>query len=47
MREKSSIKFEIPVPWANAPACIEARGRHAVAVAGAVAVILLIVLIAV
>lgn len=49
MREKSSIKFKIPVPWASAPACIEACGRHAVVVAGAVAVIfaILIVIVAV
>jgi hypothetical protein len=39
MREKSSIKFEIPLPWASAPARIEACGRHAVVVAGTVAVI--------
>ncbi len=41
MREKSSIKFEIPVPWATRPACIEAKGGHAVLVAGIVAFILI------
>lgn len=41
MRDTSSIKFEIPVPWAATPACIEAKGRHAVLIAGIVAVILI------
>lgn len=45
MREKSSIKFEIPVPWASGPACIEACGRYAVIVAGIVAVIILVLII--
>ena len=44
MREESSIKFKIPVPWAAKPACIEAKGSHAVLVAGIVAVILIAVL---
>ena len=45
MREKSSIKFEIPVPWASAPACITASGRHAVIVAGTVTVIIIILVV--
>ncbi|MFI0849384.1 hypothetical protein [Mesorhizobium sp. IMUNJ 23232] len=45
MRERSSIKFEIPVPWAAAPASIEASGRHAVFVAGIVAVIIILILV--
>ena len=45
MHEKSSIKFEIPVPWANSPARIEARGRHALIVAGIVAVIIVILVL--
>jgi len=45
MREKSSIKFEIPVPWASVPVCITASGRHAVVVAGTVAVIIAILLV--
>lgn len=44
MREKSSIKFEIPVPWAAKPALIKAKGSHAVLVAGIVAVILIAVI---
>jgi hypothetical protein len=47
MRDKSSIKFQIPVPWANSPACIEACGRHAVTVAGTVAVIIVILILVV
>jgi hypothetical protein len=43
MRNKSSISFEIPVPWAATPACIKATGTHAVIVAGVVAIITLIV----
>jgi hypothetical protein len=39
MRDKPSIKFEIPVPWATTPACIEAKGSYAVLVAGIVAAI--------
>lgn len=38
MRDRPLIKFEIPVPWATIPARIEARGIHAVVVAGIVAV---------
>lgn len=45
MQEKSSIKLQIPVPWASAPACIEARGRHAVAIAGGVAVFMLVAIV--
>ncbi|MER9759979.1 hypothetical protein [Mesorhizobium sp. M0138] len=43
MCDKSSIRFEIPVPWAVSSACIEANGRHAVIVAGVVAVIALLI----
>jgi hypothetical protein len=38
MRDKSSIKIEIPVPWASAPACITS-GHQGVIVAGIVCVI--------
>ena len=44
MREESSIRFEIPVPWAAAPIRIEATGRHAVAVAGIIATIIILTL---
>ena len=43
MRDRSSIKFELPVPWAAAPAYIEASGRLAVIVAGIVAVLIVVV----
>jgi hypothetical protein len=40
MRDKTSIKFEIPLPCARIPARIEATGPYAVMVAGIVAALL-------
>ena len=44
MRDTSSIKFKIPVPWSATPVCIAARGRYAVVVAGVIAIIFFLIL---
>jgi hypothetical protein len=43
MRHKSSISFEIPLPWSATPARIEASGTQAVIVAGIVAIVMMII----
>lgn len=44
MRDKSSIEFEIPVPWAERPVRIHASGIRAVIVAAIVALTLILVI---
>ena len=40
MRDKSTIRFEIPVPWSERPALIEASGHRAVVVAAIAGVLI-------
>lgn len=41
--QRSSIRFKIPVTWASDPACIEAKRVQAAIIAGAVTVVIIVV----
>jgi len=44
MRDKPTIRFEIPLPWAERPASIQASGPLAVLIAALSAILIFLIL---